>query len=179
MASPTVNALNNEPVIMRVGTQDVFFKTTTQTDAATGRILQTTVEPQAITEGVVLSVTPQICERRDDQHEHHAQPDRAHGAGDVALRRHGADSQRARSRHAGARARERNDRHCGIDGGTVRPSTRRCRFSAIYRASARIFRSETTSRRKTDLVILLTPRVMTPARIAESAAKELERVSTR
>ena len=39
-----------------------------------------------------------------------------------------------------------------------------------------IFRSETTSRRKTDLVILLTPRVMTPARVAESAAKELERV---
>ena len=36
---------------MRVGTQDVFFRTTTQTDAVTGRILQTTVEPQAITEG--------------------------------------------------------------------------------------------------------------------------------
>ena len=61
MASPTVNALNNEPAIMRVGTQDVFFKTTTQTDAVTGRILQTTVEPQSITEGVVLSVTPQIA----------------------------------------------------------------------------------------------------------------------
>jgi pilus assembly protein CpaC len=39
----------------------VYFKTTTQTDAFTGRILQTTVEPQAITEGVVLSVTPQIA----------------------------------------------------------------------------------------------------------------------
>jgi len=42
------------------GTQDVFFRTTSQVDVATGRILQTTVEPQAITEGVVLSVTPQI-----------------------------------------------------------------------------------------------------------------------
>src|SRR5206468_12183931 len=50
----------NEPAVMRVGTQDVFFKTTSQVDAVTGRILQTTVEPQAITEGVVLSVTPQI-----------------------------------------------------------------------------------------------------------------------
>ena len=57
VASPRVNALNNEPAIMRVGTQDVFFKTTSQVDATTGRILQTTVEPQAITEGVVLSVT--------------------------------------------------------------------------------------------------------------------------
>jgi pilus assembly protein CpaC len=39
-----------------------------------------------------------------------------------------------------------------------------------------IFRSETTSRRKTDLVILLTPTVMTPARAAQSVAQELERV---
>ena len=45
---------------MRVGTQDVFFKTTTQTDAATGRMLHTT-EPHAIIEGIVLSVTPQIA----------------------------------------------------------------------------------------------------------------------
>ena len=42
-----------------------------------------------------------------------------------------------------------------------------------------MFRSETTSRHKTDLVILLTPTVMTPARVAAAAAKELERVSTR
>ncbi len=39
-----------------------------------------------------------------------------------------------------------------------------------------IFRGETTSRRKTDLVILLTPTMMTPARIAQATASELERV---
>ena len=39
-----------------------------------------------------------------------------------------------------------------------------------------IFRGEATSRRKTDLVILLTPVVMTPARIAQSVAKEVERL---
>ena len=83
MASPTVNALNNEPAIMRVGTQDVFFKTTTQTDAVTGRILQTTTEPQSITEGMVLerhaadlrataminmSITPSLTERTGRRH---------------------------------------------------------------------------------------------------------------
>ena len=55
-ATPIVNALNNEPVFIRIGTQDVFFKTTTQTDAQTGRIVQTTSEPQAVTEGIVLRV---------------------------------------------------------------------------------------------------------------------------
>ncbi|MCX6550996.1 MAG: hypothetical protein NTY02_08330, partial [Acidobacteria bacterium] len=60
MASPRVMAMNNEPAVMRVGTQDVFFVTTSQVDATTGQILQTVVTPQSITEGVVLSVTPQI-----------------------------------------------------------------------------------------------------------------------
>ena len=88
LASPTVNALNNEPAIMRVGTQDVFFKTTTQTDAATGRVLHTT-EPHAITEGLVLSVTPQIGGRHD-QHEHLASVHRADGRRHPASR-HVAD----------------------------------------------------------------------------------------
>lgn len=60
LSSPRVMAMNNEPAVMRVGTQDVFFTTTSQVDATTGRVLQTTVTPQSITEGVVLSVTPQI-----------------------------------------------------------------------------------------------------------------------
>ena len=58
---PAVSALNNEPAIMRVGTQDVFFKTTTQTDAMTGRVLQTNDEPAADYRRLVLSVTPQIA----------------------------------------------------------------------------------------------------------------------
>lgn len=60
LSSPRVMAMNNEPAVMRVGTQDVFFTTTSQVDATTGRVLQTTVTPQSITEGVVLSVTPQV-----------------------------------------------------------------------------------------------------------------------
>jgi len=60
LSSPRVTAMNNEPAIMRIGTQDVFFTTTTQVNPDTGQILQTTVTPQTITEGVVLSVTSQI-----------------------------------------------------------------------------------------------------------------------
>ncbi len=60
MASPWVMAMNNEPAVMRVGTQDVYFVTTSQVDASSGQILQTVVTPQTINEGVTLSVTPQI-----------------------------------------------------------------------------------------------------------------------
>ena len=59
MSTPRVVAMNSEPVVMRVGTRDIFFVTTSQMDAA-GRVLQTTLTPQAVTEGLVLTVTPQI-----------------------------------------------------------------------------------------------------------------------
>jgi MSHA biogenesis protein MshL len=62
MASPQVMAMNNEPAVMRVGTQDVFFVTTSHIESSTGRIMQTTVTPQAINEGITLSVMAQISD---------------------------------------------------------------------------------------------------------------------
>ena len=60
LSSPTVSTLNNQPAVMRVGTQDVFFTTTTQVDPRSGTIVQTATVPRTINEGVVLDVTPQI-----------------------------------------------------------------------------------------------------------------------
>ena len=178
MASPTVNALNNEPAIMRVGTQDVYFKTTTETDGVSGRI-QTTIEPQSITEGVVLSVTPQI-------------------SGDGMINMSIMPSFTERTGHATSRAGDRvpilsvreadtvvrvheNETIviAGLMDVRMRPESRKVPLLGDLPGVGAIFRGEKTSRRKTDLVILLTPRLMTPARIAEAAAKELERVSTR
>jgi MSHA biogenesis protein MshL len=62
LSSPTVSTLNNQPAIMRVGTQDIFFSTTTQVDPRTGTIIQTAITPSAINEGIVLDVTPQISD---------------------------------------------------------------------------------------------------------------------
>ena len=59
VSNPRVVAMNSEPVVMRVGTRDIFFVTTSQMDTA-GRVVQTTLTPQAVTEGLVLTVTPQI-----------------------------------------------------------------------------------------------------------------------
>jgi MSHA type pilus biogenesis protein MshL len=60
LSNPTVLTMNNQPAIVRVGTQDVFFTTTTQVDPRTGTIIQTATTPSTINEGVVLDVTPMI-----------------------------------------------------------------------------------------------------------------------
>ena len=171
MASPTVNALNNEPMIMRVGTQDVFFKTTTQTDAVTGRVLQTTVEPQAITEGIVLTVTPQVSS--DGMINMSIMPSLTERTGQ-AVSRVGDIVPILSVREADTLVRVHENETIVIAGLLEEREIREQR-----KGIGAIFRGERTSRRKTDLVILLTPRVLTPVRIAESAAKELERVSTR
>lgn len=176
MASPTVNALNNEPAIMRVGTQDVFFKTTTQTDGVSGRILQTTVEPQAITEGVVLSVTPQIGS--DGMINMSITPSLTERTGQ-ATSRFGDTVPVLSVRETDTLVRVHENETIVIAGlmeERLRRETRKVPFLGDLPGIGAIFRGETTSRRKTDLVILLTPTVMTPARVAQSVAKELERV---
>ena len=177
MASPTVNALNNEPAIMRVGTQDVFFKTTTQTDAATGRILQTTVEPQAINEGVVLSVTPQIA--GDGMINMSISPSLTERTGQ-ATSRFGDTVPILSVREADTLVRVHENETIVIAGlmdERLRPEERKVPFLGDLPGVGGIFRGETTSRRKTDLVILLTPTIMTPARVAAGDERmRLERV---
>ena len=60
LSSPSVITLNNQPAVMRVGTQDIFFTTTSQIDPETGQIVQSTTTPSTINEGIVLDVTPSI-----------------------------------------------------------------------------------------------------------------------
>jgi MSHA biogenesis protein MshL len=176
LASPTVNALNNEPAIMRVGTQDVFFRTTTQTDALTGRIVQTTVEPQAITEGVVLSVTPQIA--GDGMINMSITPSLTERTGQ-ATSRFGDTVPILSVREADTLVRVRESETIVIAGlmdERMRREVRKVPFLGDIPGLGAMFRGVTTTRRKTDLVILLTPTVMTPARIAQVSAQELERV---
>ena len=177
MASPTVNALNNEPAIMRVGTQDVFFKTTTQTDGVTGRILQTTVEPQAITEGVVLSVTPQIA--ADGMINMSITPSLTERTGQAtsrsATRFPSSASARPTPWYAYAR---RNDRHCGIDGRAAAPRGRKVPFFGDLPGIGAVFRGETTSRRR-PLGDPADADDMTPARLAQSVAGDSSGCATK
>jgi MSHA biogenesis protein MshL len=176
VASPRVNALNNEPAIMRVGTQDVFFKTTSQVDATTGRILQTTVEPQAITEGVVLSVTPQIA--ADGMINLSISPSLTERTGQ-ATSRFGDTVPILSVREADTLVRVHENETVVIAGlMDERLTNDRSKVPLIgdLPGIGGLFRRDGRSKRKTDLVILLTPTIMTPARVPESAAQEQNRV---
>lgn len=175
MASPTVIAMNNEPAIMRVGTQDVFFKTTTQTDAVTGRTLHTT-EPQAITEGVVLSVTPQIA--GDGMINMSIMPTLTERTGQ-ATSRSGETAPILSVREANTLVRVHDKDTIAVAGlmdQGLRVEVTRVPFFGDLPGVGKMFRGEKASRRKTDLIILLTPTILTPARVAQAAASELERV---
>ena len=64
VSQPRIRTLNNQPAVVKSGTERTFFTTTTTiTPNAGGQALVTTTNtPQTITEGVVLSVTPQIAD---------------------------------------------------------------------------------------------------------------------
>lgn len=142
LSSPRFTAMNNEPAVMRIGTQDVFFTTTTQIDAQSGRTLQSTV-PQSLTEGVVLSVTPQIS--ADGIIHMNITPTVTERTG-VARSRLGDQVPIVSVREADTLVRVRQGQTVVIAG-----------------------LMQDRGRRETDLVILLTPTLMRPGGIAAAA----------
>lgn len=68
VSQPRIRTLNNQSAIVRVGTERTFFTTTTTIDRSPlggDPLLTTTNTPSTITEGLVLTVTPQISEHGD------------------------------------------------------------------------------------------------------------------
>jgi MSHA biogenesis protein MshL len=178
MASPRVMAMNNEPAVMRVGTQDVFFVTTSQVDATTGQVLQTTVTPQAITEGIVLSVTPQIG---------------ADGIVHLSItpsitERTGTATSRLGDQVPIVAVRETDTMVRVHQGETVviaglmqeRALNGQSKVPVLgdLPGVGGLFRRNEKTLRKTDLVILLTPTVMMPGDITADTAANLERLTT-
>lgn len=176
LSSPRVVAMNNEPAVMRVGTQDVFFVTTSQVDATTGRILQTVVTPQSITEGVVLSVTPQIS---------------AEGIIHMSINpsiteRTGQATSRFGDTVPIISVRETDTLVRIQEGETIVIAGLMQDRSSIDKTKVPIigdtpivgglFRREERVTRKTDLIILLTPTIMTPGEIAKAAVREQQRL---
>ena len=159
MASPWVNAMNNEPAVMRVGTQDVFFVTTSQVDATTGQILQTVVTPQSVTEGLVLSVTPQIT---------------ADGFIHMSImpsitERTGTATSRLGDRVPIVSVREADTLVRVQEGETVM-------IAGLMQDRTTVEKTKVPKKRKTDLIILLTPTIMTPGEIDAGAATDQQRL---
>lgn len=176
MASPYVMAMNNEPAVMRVGTQDVFFVTTSQVDAGSGTLLQTSVVPQTVTEGIMLNVTPQIS---------------ADGIIHLSItptitERTGTATSRLGDQVPIVSVRETDTLVRVHEGETIVIAGLMQERAMVDKAKVPVlgdvpvigglFRREERSKRKTDLVILLTPTMMSPGELAANAAADQQRV---
>ncbi|MEM7278587.1 MAG: hypothetical protein AAF385_10710, partial [Pseudomonadota bacterium] len=63
VSQPHIRTLNNQSALIKVGTDRTFFRKEQITDATTaGSQTFSTDVPQVVTEGIVLSITPQISE---------------------------------------------------------------------------------------------------------------------
>lgn len=60
--APRVLAMNNQPALVVLGEEEVFFETVETVDPETGRILRTSTVPRSVTVGVSLSVLANIGE---------------------------------------------------------------------------------------------------------------------
>jgi MSHA biogenesis protein MshL len=176
LSSPRITAMNNEPAVMRIGTQDVFFVTTTQIDSQSGQIVQSTVTPQSLTEGIVLSVTPQIS--ADGIVHMNINPSITERTG-VATSRLGDQVPIISVRETDTLVRVRQGETIVIAGLMQdRASTDTAKVPLIgdVPVVGNLFKRTEKSRRKTDLVILLTPTIMGPGETTASTAREIQRL---
>jgi type II secretory pathway component GspD/PulD (secretin) len=168
--------MNNEPMVMRVGTRDVFFTTTSQMDATTGRVLQTAVSPRPIDEGIVLTVTPQVS--GDGIITMSISPSITERAGQ-ATSRLGDSVPIVTARETDTLVRVREGQTVVI-GGLLqeRVTVDRSKVPVLgdIPLLGGLFRQDSKSKRKIELVILLTPTMMAPASVAADAAREQERL---
>jgi MSHA biogenesis protein MshL len=176
MASPWVMAMNNEPAVMRVGTQDVYFVTTSQVDASSGQILQTVVTPQTINEGVTLSVTPQIT--ADGVINMSIMPSITERTG-TATSRLGDQVPIVSVRETDTLVRVHEGETIVIAGlmqDRTSADTTKVPILGDVPLVGGLFRREERSKRKTDLVILLTPTIMTRDEITASSSADEQRL---
>ena len=176
LSSPRVTAMNNEPAVMRIGTQDVFFVTTTQVDPQSGQILQSTVTPQTLTEGVVLSVTPQIS--ADGIIHMSINPSITERTG-LATSRLGDTVPIISVRETDTLVRVRQGETIVIAGlmqDRANVDTSKVPVLGDVPVVGNLFKRTEKTRRKTDLVILLTPTVMGPGETVATTAREIQRL---
>ncbi len=176
LSSPRVTAMNNEPAIMRIGTQDIYFVTTTQVNPDTGQILQSSVTPQALTEGVVLSVTPQIS--ADGIVHMSLNPSVTERTGQ-ATSRLGDTVPIVSVRETDTLVRVRQGETIVIAGlmqDRTNQDTAKVPLLGDVPVVGNLFKRTERRRTKTDLVILLTPTVMGLGEAAENAARETRRL---
>jgi MSHA biogenesis protein MshL len=177
LSAPKISTLNNQRAIIRIGRQDVFFRATV-TPASTTSAAFVTFSPDSITEGIIMSVTPQIGQD-----------------GRIMLAIHPSITEKVGEATApdGNTApivdvRETNtvvsvgDGETVFIGGLMQERTQETIRSVPLLGDipflGSLFRNTDQQKKKTELVILITPRVLrgeTPAEIAAGESDRLRR----
>lgn len=174
LSNPRIATMNNSTAIVRAGTQNVFFQTATQV-SETGQILQTVTNPVAITEGVLLDVTPQISE--DGFITMNIQPSVTERTGE-AVSRFGDRFPILSVRETNTMVRVR-ERETVIIAGLIEDSSdisiAKVPFLGDLPFVGRLFKRTTEQRRKSDLVIMLSPRILRVHDLQEATDEYLER----
>jgi MSHA biogenesis protein MshL len=175
LSAPKVSTLNNQKAIIRIGRQDVFFRATV-TPASTTSAAFTTYTPDSVTEGIILSVTPQIGQD-----------------GRIMLSIHPSITEKVGTATAPDKntapildIRETNtvvtvaDGETVFIGGLMQERTQETVTSVPILGDipylGALFRSNEQTKKKTELVILISPRVIRSSEGAEVAAGERERL---
>jgi MSHA type pilus biogenesis protein MshL len=169
LSAPKVSTLNNQKAIIRIGRQDVFFRAVV-TPATTTSAAFVTFTPDTITEGIILSVTPQIG--RDGRIMLAIHPTITEKVGEAAA----PDGNTAPI----VDVRETNtmvtvpDGETVFIGGLMQERTQEIVKSVPLLGDIPflgvLFRNTDQKKKKTELVILITPRIL-----AESGAAEIAR----
>jgi type II secretory pathway component GspD/PulD (secretin) len=175
LSAPKVSTLNNQKAIIRIGRQDVFFRAVV-TPASTTSAAFTTYTPDSVTEGIILSVTPQVGQD-----------------GRIMLAIHPSITVKVGTAVAPDKntapildIRETNtvvtvaDGETVFIGGMMQERTQETVKSVPLLGDipylGALFRSNDQIKQKTELVILISPRVVRSGEGAEIAERERERL---
>jgi MSHA type pilus biogenesis protein MshL len=175
LSAPKVSTLNNQKAIIRIGRQDVFFRAVV-TPASTTTAAFTTFSPDSVTEGIILSVTPQVGQD-----------------GRIMLAIHPTITEKVGEAVAPDRntapildVRETNtvvtvaDGETVFIGGLMQERTQETVDSVPLLGDipflGALFRRNVQIKKKTELVILISPRIVRSGEGAEIAAQERERL---
>jgi len=176
LSNPRVSTLNNQPAIIKVATEDVYFQTIRTTTAA-----ESTTESTVnfLTVGIVLSVTPQIS--ADGIITMTIHPSITEKAGEKQSSQ-GDSVPIINVRETETVARVRNNQTILIGGLMQDKVTETVVGVPVLRDLpflGKLFRHVTREKVKKELVIMLTPRILTGETIEAISSLEVERIDKR
>lgn len=178
LSSPSVVTMNNQVALLSVGTQEVFFTTTTVFNGQ-GNLAQTITTPGTVTNGVILSVTPQIS--ADGWITMSIQPAISNLAGE-AVSPNGDRFPIMDVRVSDNVIRVREGETIFIGGlleDVVSETVTKVPILGDIPILGALFRRKDISKRKSDLVVMITPTVLYRERVREIMRDQLQRIEMR